>query len=135
MSSMANSARSVLLSLGAFLLIVMVGSISLGELCYPADSHVAASLACNLSLFSPLVAAIVAGFVIGWRCRFVVSLLAFFVPTVGVAFLALTGHLQYWYGKDVLAALRLAATYCLTPAVLASVLSSAISARWVANVP
>ncbi len=116
----------MLLSLGAFLVLVVVGSVLVGLLCFPAFSHAPASLGCSIGLFSPLIAAVISGFIFGRRIAVAMSPFAAIVPIVGLGILFLTGHLRYWYGQDIAAALQLAVIYCIFPSVVASIVSATI---------
>lgn len=123
----------MLVPLIAFLALTVAGSVSLGFTCFPASSHVPASLACDISLHSPAIAAVVAGLLFGRKVALLMSPFAAFVPVVGLGILFLTGHLYYWLGQDVTAALPLAAIYCLFPSMVASAFSAIIFSRRGAN--
>src|SRR3989304_9872855 len=111
----------------AFFLIVVAGSVGVGSLCFPAYSHGQVRLECDIALFSPAIAAVVCGFFVGWRSPISVVLCAAAVPTIGLGIALLTGHLQYWYGQDVAQALKLAALFCVAPALVASAIAASIS--------
>lgn len=129
MAIVAQLSRRMLVSVGAFVALTVAGAVLLGFTCFPAQSHVPASIACNISLFSPAIAAVVAGLLFGRKVALVVSPLAAFAPAVGLGVLLLTGHFRCWYGNDIPAALLLAATYCLLPSVIASAASTIIFLR------
>jgi len=133
MAVVTQISHHVLVPLGAFLALTVAGSVSLGFTCFPASSHVPASLACNISLFSPAIAAVVAGLLFGRSVAPLMSPFAAFAPIVGLGILFLTGHLRYWYGQDIAAALSLAAIYCLLPSVVASAVSAIVVSRRGAN--
>lgn len=134
MSSINRLGRHVLLSLGAFLVLVIAGSVSVGTMCFPASSHIPASLGCNIGVFSPVIAAVVAGLILGRRVSIVMSPVAILVPIVGLGLLFSTGHLRYWFGQDISAALQLAAIYCLLPCVVAAAISATVFPKRDANV-
>ena len=124
-----------ILSLATFLAVVFAGSVLIGEHCFPAIAHVPASLLCDLGLYSPPIAAVVAGFIFGWRASVSMSFLAVLVPVLGLAILAAHGALQYWVGHDIAVALQLAVIYCLLPAAVASAASTVASSRVAAYAP
>ena len=129
MAIVTQLSRRMLVSVGAFIALTVAGSVLLGFICFPAQSHVPTSVACDISLFSPTIAAVVAGLLFGRKVALVVSPLAAFAPAVGLGVLFLTGHVRYWYGHDISAALLLAATYCLLPSVVASAASAIVFSR------
>lgn len=126
MSPATHLGRRVLLSLGAFLVLTISGSVLVGLECFPAVSHIPASPGCNIGLFSPLFAAVISGLVFGHRVPVAMSPFAAIVSVVGLSTLFLTGHLHYWVGQDIAAALQLAGIYCLIPSAGASAVSATI---------
>ncbi|RTL58172.1 MAG: hypothetical protein EKK46_00275 [Rhodocyclaceae bacterium] len=115
------------------MIIVIVGSVAVSQLCFPAQSHGPVNPWCDLALLSPLLAGVAAGLLFGWKLPFASSPLAFLVPLAGLGLLFLSGHLRYWYGQDIGAAAHLVAIYCLLPTAIASAISAITSARWGAN--
>jgi len=111
-------------AVGVFFLIIVAGSVLISYQCFPAYSHgPAPSVWCTVGLYSPAVAAVLSGAVIGWRSPVAFTLTALLVPIVGIGLLLLLGGwLLYWYGTDVWGALVPAALYCVLPAALTSLL-------------
>lgn len=133
MSSINRLGRHMLLSLGAFLVLVIAGSVSVGAMCFPASSHVSANFGCNVGLFSPVIGAVIAGLVLGRRVSIAMSPVAILVPIVGLGLLFSTEHLRYWFGQDITAALQLAAIYCLLPCAIAAAISATVFPKRDAN--
>jgi hypothetical protein len=133
MSQPALHVRRIFLALGVFVVIVLAGSLAVGEMCFPAQSHVPASPWCNLGLFSPAFASVVSGVVFGWRQRIHVSILGVLVPIFGLGLLFLSGHLHYWFGQALGPALQHAIVYCLLPSAIASIASAILFSRRGAN--
>jgi hypothetical protein len=48
------------------------------------------------------------------------------VPIIGLGLLFSTGHLRYWFGQDIAAALQLAAIYCLLPCAITAAISATV---------
>ena len=104
----------MLLSLGAFLVLVIAGSVSVGAMCFPASLHVSANLGCNVGFFSPVIGAVIAGLVFGRRVSVAMSPVSVLAPIVGLGLLFSTGNLRYWFGQDITAALQLPSVEVLT---------------------
>jgi drug/metabolite transporter (DMT)-like permease len=133
MGIVTELSRRMLAPLGTFLVLTVAGSVSLGFTCFPASSHLPASLACNISLVSPAIAAVVAGLLFGRKVTPLLSPFAALAPVIGLGILFLMGHLHYWFGQDIAAALSLTASYCLLPSVVASFVSAVVFSRQGAN--
>ena len=116
-----------LLALVLFIVLVIASSVAVGIYCFPFYSHVPTKPECLVALNFPAVAAVIAGAVFGWRCRFKLALLGALIPIVGLAILLSRSYLDYWYGSDVVGALWRAGLYCVVPALVASLATSALS--------
>lgn len=121
--------RRMLVSLIAFILLTFAGSLLLGFTCFPSSSHSPVSLWCNISFYSPAIAAVVAGIHFGRKVAVATSPLAAFAPIIGLSILYLSGHIRYWYGQDIGAALSRAAIYCIIPSIAASAVSAFVFSR------
>lgn len=133
MSKATFHAHRIFLALGLFVVIVLAGSLVVGEMCFPAQSHVPASPWCNLGLFSPAFASVVSGLIFGWRQRIQVSILGVLVPIFSLGLLFLSGHLHHWFGQALGPSLQLAVVYCLLPSAIASIASASLFSRRGAN--
>lgn len=123
-SSVRGSAATV-----AFVVVVFVGAVSVDSVCFPAYSHgVPARWECDLALFAPCVAALVAGLVVGWKASPGTTSRAFLSVLLGLGIAVSLGYLRHWYGSDILHAGLLALFGCILPAILMGAISSRLSA-------
>lgn len=134
MSSVLHHVKRMSLATAMFIALTIAGSVIIGQRCFPTYAHGPMKLECELSLYAPLISSIISGAFFGWRSDIRTAPLAIVAPALGLSVLLFQGDwLRYWYGEDIVAALRLAVFFCITPALLASIVGSVISSCRRAN--
>ena len=109
----------------SFIVVAVFGTFSLETFCFPATSHGPVNIECTMAMYSPVYAAIAAGFVASWKFNFWSLLFASVASVIGLAILW-KGFLFHWYGSDILYAIQFVTLWCLVPALITSSIFSGV---------
>ncbi len=120
---MQNLILRIVLAIVVYIVIGILGTMALEEVCYPAYSHGTVSLSCNFALYTPIYASVAVGIITGLRINYYSLLWGLVASSIGLVIL-FRGFYTHWYGSDFQNILAFIIFWNLAPAIISAFIIS-----------